>query len=83
MPTKRRHRYIAFEPPTPRPSRHAFNEQIGPRSWRLTVYEDDVGILQTPHTDAKDARDALENLGAEPITTSGTILQAKKRSGIA
>lgn len=77
-----RPRYIAFAPPAPRPSRHQLNKKLGDRSWRLTVYTDDVGILHVPHTDAEDARETLEALGAEPITTSGTMLQAKERAGI-
>lgn len=76
-----RGRYIAFRPPEPRPSRHELNVRLGPRSWRLTVYEQDVGILRVPHRDVDEARKALEAEGASPTTTSGTIKAAKKRAG--
>ncbi len=75
-----RPRYIAFDPPRPRPSRHALNEAIGPPSWRLTVYTSGLGILRVPHTDAEEARKALEEAGADPLTTSGTIRAAKDRA---
>jgi RNase P/RNase MRP subunit POP5 len=80
--TSERDRYIAFRPPEPRPSRHDLNVRLGERSWRLTVYDDEVGILRVPHTEAGDARDALTQQGAEPVTTSGTIAAAKKRAGV-
>lgn len=76
-----RDRYVAFRPPEPRPERHALNVRLGPRSWRLTVYTEELGILRVPHTDAEDAREALEAEGASPITTSGTIQAAKRRAG--
>lgn len=77
-----RDRYIAFRPPEPRPSRHEMNVRLGDRSWRLTVYDGEVGILRVPHTAAREARRALEDEGASPITTSGTIHAAKKRAGV-
>lgn len=77
-----RRRYIAFEPPEDLPPRHELNRQLGDRSWRLTVYTDEAGILRVPHTDVQDARDQLEALGATPVTTSGTIKRAKRRAGI-
>jgi RNase P/RNase MRP subunit POP5 len=58
------------------------NVRLGDRSWRLTVYEDEVGILRVPHRDADEARRALGDEGADPITTSGTIKAAKERAGI-
>lgn len=45
------------------------------------MYEAELGILRVPHVDAEDARGALEAEGGLPITTSGTILAAKKRAG--
>lgn len=80
--TDDRDRYVAFRPPEPRPSRHELNVALGDRSWRLTVYEDEVGILRVPHTDAREARRSLEARGAEPLTTSGTIRAAKERAGV-
>jgi RNase P/RNase MRP subunit POP5 len=76
-----RTRYIAFESPTPAPSRHELNTELGPPSWRLTVYDDGVGVLRVPHTDAEAARAALEAAGARPVTTSGTIRNAKQAVG--
>lgn len=78
--TEGRQRYVAFVPPEPRPSRHELNVQLGPRSWRLTVYEADVAIVRVPHTDADEARRRLEDVGAFPLTTSGTIRAAKRRA---
>lgn len=75
-----RTRYVAFRPPKPAPSRHELNQRLGPSSWRLTVYDDELGILRVPHTDAGDARRALEEAGAEPVTTSGTIRAAEARA---
>lgn len=75
-----RTRYVAFRPPDPVPSRHELNRRLGPASWRLTVYDDELGILRVPHTDAEDARDELEAIGAEPVTTSGTIRAAEERA---
>jgi RNase P/RNase MRP subunit POP5 len=80
--TRARHRYIAFHPPEPRPSRHEMNVRLGDRSWRLTVYTDEVGILRVPHTDARQARESIAREGASPITTSGTIRAAKQRAGV-
>lgn len=77
-----RRRYIAFTPPPDAPSRHALNSQLGDRAWRLTVYTDEVGILRVPHTDVDAARERLTDLGAEPVTTSGTIKTAKRRAGV-
>lgn len=77
-----RRRYIAFEPPQPRPSRHELNRRLGPRSWRLTVYTGEVGILRVPHVDAETARSSLAEEGATPLTTSGTIRAAKERAGV-
>lgn len=77
-----RRRYVAFQPPQPRPSRHDLNRRLGPRSWRLTVYTGEVGILRVPHDDAGRARSALEAEGATPLTTSGTIRAAKEHVGV-
>lgn len=80
--SRTRDRYVAFRPPEPAPSRHDLNVRLGDRSWRLTVYTDEVGILRVPHTDTHEARAALEGEGASPITTSGTIHAAKRRAGV-
>jgi RNase P/RNase MRP subunit POP5 len=76
-----RNRYVAFRPPQPPPSRHELNRNLGDRSWRLTVYDnDDVAILRVPHEDAARAREAIEAEGGVPVTTSGTIKKAKQRA---
>lgn len=77
-----RRRYIAFRVPEPYPSRRELERLVVQGSWRLTAYEQGVAVLRVGHRDAAEARVSLAKAGLTPLTTSGTIRQAKRRSGL-
>lgn len=77
-----RRRYLSFLAPDEGWSRRTFEQRLARPDWRLTVFEGRRGILRVPHTDQAAAAGALTTLGCEVLTVSGTILQAKRRTGL-